>query len=183
MAENSEVQHIVESVVARVFAKQLPELQSELVRRVLEALPAAPANAVPAAESGASAATLLPALAAIQVSTTQKEILKALLDGGSAHCSRIALFVVKAGAATGWQSRGFAGNDPMKDFALDASAGPVAHAYQNRAATPGNIAEMDPRFVEQFGGPANEQILVVPPCSTVTAERMVRSTAAPWNFW
>jgi hypothetical protein len=162
MAENSEVQQIVESVVARVFAKQLPALQSELVRRVLEALPAAPANAASAAESGASAATLLPALGAIQVSTTQKEILKALLDGGGAHCSRIALFVVKAGAATGWQSRGFAENDPIKDFALDVSAGPVAHAYQNRAATPGNIAEMDPRFVEQFGGPANEQILVVP---------------------
>jgi len=28
--------------------------------------------------------------------------------------------------------------------------------------TPGNIAEMDGRFVERFGGPANEQILILP---------------------
>jgi hypothetical protein len=42
------------------------------------------------------------------------------------------------------------------------SAGPAAHAYHNRTATPANIAEMDRRFVEQFGGPENEQILVLP---------------------
>jgi hypothetical protein len=161
MAEHSEVQQIVESAVARVLAKRLPELQEELVRRVLEALPATasqPSHAAP----GAGAATLLQAIANIQASATQKEILKELLDGGSGHCSRIALFVVKAGAATGWQSRGFAEQDVVKDFALDMSAGPVAHAYQNRTATPGNIAEMGGRFVEQFGGPANEQVLVVP---------------------
>ena len=163
MAEHSEVQQIVESAVARVLAKRLPELQEELVQRVMEALPTPGASPVAAAgTAGAGAATLLPAIAGIQASATQKEILKALLDGGSAHCSRIALFVVKAGAANGWQSRGFAEEDVVKDFSLDMNAGPVAHAYQNRAATPGNIAEMGSRFVEQFGGPANEQILVVP---------------------
>ena len=50
----------------------------------------------------------------------------------------------------------------VKDFALDMSAGPVAHAYQNRVVAPANIAEMDQRFVQQFGGPENEQILVLP---------------------
>ena len=94
--------------------------------------------------------------------TTQKEILRALLTAGSEHCSRIALFVVKAGVATGWQSRGFGEDEVVKDFSLDMTAGPVSHAYQNRVATPGNIAEMDARFVEQFGGPANEQVLVLP---------------------
>jgi hypothetical protein len=72
------------------------------------------------------------------------------------------LFVVKAGSATGWQARGFTDDELMKDFCLDMSAGPVAHAYQNRVASPANIAEMDPRFVEQFGRPANEQVLLVP---------------------
>ena len=159
MAEHSEVQQIVESAVARVLAKRLPELQAELVKRVLEALPApAPAQAAP----GGGAATLLQSIANIQANNTQKEILKALLDGAGAHSSRIALFVVKAGAATGWQSRGFGEEDVAKDFALDMNAGPVAHAYQNRTATPGNIAEMGGRFVERFGEPANEQILVVP---------------------
>src|SRR5882762_9984530 len=78
------------------------------------------------------------------------------------HGSRIALFVVKAGAATGWQGRGFADDEALKDLTLDISAGPAGHAYQNRAATPGNIAEIDRRFVERFGGPANEQVLVLP---------------------
>src|SRR6201999_4548495 len=104
----------------------------------------------------------LSAVANIQASSTQKEILKTLLDGAGEHCARVALFVVKAGAGTGWQSRGFSGDEGIKDFSLDMQAGPVAHAYQNRAATPGNIAEMGPRFVEQFGQPSNEQIMVVP---------------------
>jgi hypothetical protein len=159
MAEHSEVQQIVESAVARVLAKRLPELQAELVQRVLEALPApAPAQAAP----GVGTATVLQSIANIQANNTQKEILKALLDGAGAHGSRIALFVVKAGAATGWQSRGFAEEDVVKDFSLDMNSGPVAHAYQNRSATPGNIAEMGGAFVERFGEPANEQILVVP---------------------
>jgi hypothetical protein len=88
--------------------------------------------------------------------------LRALLDTGSAHCARIALFVVKAGAASGWQSRGFGDDEVVKDFALDLSAGPVAHTYQNRVATPGNIAEMGRKFVKEFGAPANEQVLVLP---------------------
>jgi hypothetical protein len=50
----------------------------------------------------------------------------------------------------------------VKDFPLDLSSGPAAHAYQNRMVVPANIAEMDRRFVKQFGGPENEQILVLP---------------------
>jgi hypothetical protein len=162
MADQNEIQDLVESAVAAVLAKRLPELQAELVRRVLEALPA-PAAATPAPSApAAGAGGLLPAVANIQASSTQKEILKTLLDGASERCARVALFVVKAGAGTGWQSLGFAGDDGIKDFSLDMQAGPVSHAYQNRAATPGNIAEMGSRFVEQFGEPSNEQILVVP---------------------
>jgi hypothetical protein len=69
---------------------------------------------------------------------------------------------VKAGAATGWQARGLGDDDAVKDFPLDMTSGPAAHAYQNRVVTPANIAEMDHRFVKQFGGPENEQILVLP---------------------
>jgi hypothetical protein len=70
--------------------------------------------------------------------------------------------VVKAGTASGWQSRGFGEDEAVKDFPFDLNAGPVAHTYQNRVATPGNIAEMGGRFAEQFGSPANEQVLVLP---------------------
>ena len=93
---------------------------------------------------------------------SEGSLARALLDSGSEHCSRIALFVVKAGAASGWQARGFGDEEAVKDFPLDLNAGPVAHTYHNRVATPGNIAEMGGQFVGQFGSPANEQVLVLP---------------------
>jgi hypothetical protein len=159
--EQSEVRQVVEHAVAQVLQAQIPQLQSQIVQQVLEALPAR------ASEASAAGAThdssgLVHAVSNIHAGSTQKEILRALLDTGSAYCSRIALFVVKAGAASGWQCRGFGDDELVKDFSLDLSAGPVAHTYQNRVATPGNIAEMGRRFVQQFGGPANEQVLVLP---------------------
>ena len=165
MADSKELQQIVERAVAQVLDRQLPKLQSELVERVIAELPAAMAvSAEPGAGSGIQAghANLVQAVASIHAGTTQKEILRALLEAGSAYGSRIALFVVKAGAASGWQSRGLGGDDAVKDFPLDMTAGPAAHAYQNRTVTPANIAEMDPRFVKQFGGPENEQVMVLP---------------------
>jgi len=159
-----ELQQIVERAVAQVLSRQLPKLQAELVESVLAELPSV---AAPAAgrESGAGSANsghLVQAVAGVHAGTTQKEILRALLDTGTAYAARVALFVLKAGNASGWQGRGFSDDDAIKDFSLDMTAGPAAHAYQNRIVTPANIAEMDRRFVAQFGGPENEQILVLP---------------------
>jgi hypothetical protein len=156
----NEVRQLVEQAVAQAFQAQIPLLQTKIVEQVLQSLPAPP-SAAPVSVSGDSSA-LVHAVSNIHAGTTQKEILRALLDSGSAHCSRIALFVVKAGAASGWQARGFGDDEAVKDFSLDLNAGPVAHTYQNRVATPGNVAEMGRRFVEQFSGPANEQVLVLP---------------------
>jgi len=156
-----ELQEIVERAVAQVLERHLPKLQSALVECVLAELPAAAAPAEATAASSTPAG-LVQAIAGIHAGTTQKEILRALLDTGASYASRVALFVVKGGAATGWQARGFGDDDSIKDFPLDMAAGPASHAYQNRVATPANIAEMDRRFVKQFGGPANEQILILP---------------------
>src|SRR6202140_398469 len=160
MAESKELQQIVEHAVAQALDRQRPTLQAELVARVMAELPA-PSTA-PAGRGNRTQGNLVPAVASIHAWTTQKEILRALLDAGSSYGSRVALFVVKAGAANGWQGRGFGEEDAVKDFPLDMTAGPAAHAYHNRTAAPANIAEMDHRFVEHFGGPANEQILVLP---------------------
>jgi hypothetical protein len=160
MAERKELQQIVERAVAQVLDRQLPKLQAELVERVLAELPSSASAAVPASDGGS--ANLVQAVAGVHAGSTQKEILRALLDGGSAYGARVALFVVKAGAAHGWQGRGFGEDEAVKDSPLDLSSGPAAHAYQNRLVTPGNIAEMDRRFVERFGAPANEQVLVLP---------------------
>jgi hypothetical protein len=163
MADSKELQQIVERAVAQVLDRQLPKLQAELVKTVLAELPALRAAPSVGAESGAEsgAGSLVQAIASVHAGTTQKEILRALLDAGSSYGARVALFVVKAGAASGWQSRGFGEDEAIKDFPLEMS-GPVAHAYHNRVVTPGNIAEMDRRFVARFSGPENEQILVLP---------------------
>jgi hypothetical protein len=162
MADSKELQQIVERAVAQVFDRESPKLQAAVVERVLAELPA---PAVVPAETRAgshSHGNLVQAVASIHAGSTQKEILRALLEAGSAYGSRIALFVVKAGAASGWQSRGLGDDEAVKDFPLDLTSGPAAHAYQNRIVAPANIAEMDRRFVKQFGGPENEQIIVLP---------------------
>jgi hypothetical protein len=164
MAEQNEKQNElrqnVEHAVAQAFHAQIPGLQSQIVRQVLETL-SAPVSEAPA-PAREDSSTLVHAVSNIHAGSTQKEVLQALLDAGSGYCSRIALFVVKAGASSGWQSRGFGDDEAVKDFFLDLKAGPVAHTYQNRVATPGNFAEMGGPFVEQFGSPANEQVLVLP---------------------
>jgi hypothetical protein len=157
--KQSDTRQLVEHAVGKALEAQLPHLQSQIVQQVLESLPAQSSEAAAPREY---LSTLVNAISSIHAGSTQKEILRALLDAGSSYCSRIALFVVKAGAASGWQSRGFGEEETAKDFPLDLNAGPVADAYQNRAATPGNIAAMDPRFIEHFGSPAHEQMLVLP---------------------
>jgi hypothetical protein len=164
MADSKHLQQIVERAVAQALDRQLPKLQAELVERVLAELPAG-SDATPASpgnSAGQGQTSLVQAVNSIHAGSTQKEILRALLDAGSAHAARVALFVVKGGNATGWQGRGFGDDESIKDFALDMSAGPVAHSYQNRIVAPANIAEMDRRFVDRFHGPENEQILVLP---------------------
>ena len=160
MADSKQIQQLVEHAVAQVLDRQLPKLQAELVARVTAELPAL--SAAPTGRGGPSHGSLVQAVGSIHAGNTQKEILRALLDTGALYSSRVALFVVKGGAATGWQGRGLGEEDAVKDFPLDMNAGPAAHAYHNRTATPANIAEMDRRFVEQFGAPHNEQILVLP---------------------
>src|ERR1700757_2389630 len=156
-----ELHEIVERAVAQVFKRHLPSLRAEIVQSVLAEFPAqAPAGQ--AAAAGPMPGSLVQAIAGIHGGSSQKEILRALLDAGTSYASRLALFVVRGGTASGWQARGLSDDSLIKDFPLEMSAGPASHAYQNRIATPANIAEMDRRFVTQFGGPTNEQILILP---------------------
>jgi hypothetical protein len=162
MADRHEVEPVVERVVTQVLQGHLAQLREELVRRVLDELPQdLGASAIP--ETGhAGPADLLRAVSAIHAGTTQKEILRALLEGVVHYCGRTALFVLKGGAASGWQGRGFEDNDAVKEFALDTSRGLPERVLQERAAFSGQIIDMDPRFVDHFGGPADEQILMLP---------------------
>jgi hypothetical protein len=162
MVESKNLRQMIERAVAQVLDRELPKLQASLVEHVLAELPAGATAGDGGGPSVPSNSNLVQAISSVHAGTTQKEILRALLDAGSSYASRVALFVMKAGAAHGWQGRGFGDDEAIKEFALDMSAGPAIHAYQNRVATPANIAEMDPHFIHRFGGSENEQLLVLP---------------------
>lgn len=157
MAEQSKVEQLVEQAVAQVLESQLPQLREGLVRRVVEQV-----RPQLGASPEASPANLLKGIAAIHAGATQREILRALLDNAVLYCGRSALFVIKSGAATGWQGRGFANSDSIKDFSLDASSGVAARALQSRIPMSGGASEMDTRFVAEFGAAGDDHVLVLP---------------------
>jgi len=73
-----------------------------------------------------------------------REILRALLDNTVRYSGRVALFVIKAGAATGWQGRGFTkdGDDTIKDFALNVTMGVPEQALRSRMPYSGATSEI-----------------------------------------
>ncbi len=157
MAEESQIAKVVETAVARAFESQLPELQRQIVELVLkEVQPGVTAQGSSGAED------LLKAVSIIHGGTTQKEILRSLLESTTHYCGRAALFVMKAGAANGWQGRAFDNNDDIKDFALDVSAPASSQVLQSRSAVNCHVAEMDPSFISRFGAPSRDQVLLLP---------------------
>jgi len=160
MANKIPIAQIVEKAVSQVLEGHLPELRKDLVRRVLEEVQ--PLVGSPTGAAGNGAADLLHAVTAIHAGTTQKEVLRALLENTSGYSGRAALFVIKAGSATGWQGRAFDNNEGLKDFSLDVSSRAPARALQSRAVVSAAASEMDPRFISQFGAPAEDQVLLLP---------------------
>jgi len=161
MADKNEIEHIVERVVTQVLQGHVSQLREELVRRVLEELPQGAIESPPDTNA-AGPADLLRGVGAIHAGSTQKEILRALLDGISQHCGRTALFVIKGGTASGWQGRGFEDNDAVKEFGLDASRGLPERVLHEKAPFSGQVLDMDPRFIDHFGSPTDDHIVMLP---------------------
>lgn len=157
MAERTWMEQVVERVVSQVLETRLPRLREDLVQRVLEEL-----QPQLGASSRANPTALLRAISGIHAGTTQREILRALLDSAVPYCGRVALFVVKSGKAMGWQGRGFVDIDAVKDFSLNVHTGLGARALRDRTVAGGTASEMDLRFIEQFGKPSDEQVLILP---------------------
>jgi hypothetical protein len=160
MTDRGWMEPIVERVVTQVLENHAGQLRTEIVRRVMEEIAAQPATEV--APAGANSADLARAVTEIQLGTSQKEILKALLDGCAHYAARVALFVVRGGTATGWQGRGFKANDAVKDFALDVKASAVVRAIGDRAFVSAPAADLDARFVQDFGTPASGEGCFLP---------------------
>jgi hypothetical protein len=177
MKERGWIAPIVERVVGQVLDSHTAQLRTEIVRRVMEEIAAQDATAEttseatsPAAAFGSGPADLARAVAEIQLGASQREILRGLLDTSSRYAARVALFVVKGNHATGWQGRGFANSDGLKDFALDESAPAVVRAI-GRSIGPGNgdrvaasvpVADLDSRFLQEFGTPASGEGRILP---------------------
>lgn len=168
MAEADWIEQLVSQVVSQALDAQVPKLREDLIRRVLQELRPQlehrPVDAImpgqPAGDNSSGA--LLKAVGAIYSGTTQKEILRALLDNTIPYSGRSALFVIKAGAASGWEGRGFPSNDDVKNFALDVASGAPAQVMQSRTATAGATSEIDSQFLSRFQAPKHDQILLLP---------------------
>ena len=169
MKERGWIEPIVDRVVAQVLDSHAAQLRNEIVRRVMEEIAAEPATDESTTHDAASASAstdLARAVAEIHVGNSQREILRALLDTSSRYATRVALFVVKGSHATGWQARGFANCDAVKDFALDENAPAVARAIGrpvgDRVLASVPVADLDPRFLQEVGTPASGEGRILP---------------------
>jgi hypothetical protein len=158
MAERR-IEQIVERVVAEVMENHIPKLRGDITRRVLEELKPQLGGA---GENKPGPNHLLKAVSAIHSATTQRDVLRGLLDSAVRYSGRAALFVVKGGMVSGWQGRAFANNDAIKDFVLDTNSGLVARVLDGHTALSGNASEMDKRFISEFGAPADGKCVLLP---------------------
>src|SRR5438045_2738769 len=97
------LEETVRSAVEQALERQISSLREKVVADVLREL----GSSAQSQAERTSAAALQKAIAAIQAGSTQKEILRTLLESTALASERAALFVVKGGAATGWHSVGF----------------------------------------------------------------------------
>jgi hypothetical protein len=157
MPRPTEIQNIIEEAVAEVLDAALPRLRSEIVRRAVEVVESlAPAP-------GASPSDLLnAAAAAIHESGSQADILRHLLEGEARFAGRVALFVVKGNAISGWQGIGFEDNDAVKTLSIQTGSGLVGKAIQARNPAVGSAQEFDAGFVKSMKTPIDGQCLVLP---------------------
>lgn len=151
------IEEIVRNAVAQALERQLASLRETVVQEVLREVGPTLKNH---GSSGSSSAALQKAISAIQAGATQKEILRALLDNTVLYSGRAALFVVKNGAANGWQGIAFRNNDSIKDFSLDLGSELAARVMQSRASESGPASEMDQDFIGKFGSPKGEVVLL-----------------------
>jgi hypothetical protein len=159
MSDNR-VEELVRSAVAQALERQLASLRESVVQEVLREIK--PALEGTGKQEASAAASLQKAVSEIQAGATQKEILRALLDSAVLYSGRAALFVIKNGAASGWQGTAFTHNEKIKDFALDITSGLAASVMHSRAAETGSASEIDRHFISKFGAPADGKVTLLP---------------------
>ncbi|MBV9339957.1 MAG: hypothetical protein JO159_03590 [Acidobacteria bacterium] len=160
MPENR-VEEMVRSAVAQALERRLASLRESIVEEVVRDLES---RLVPkSAPAASSRHPLQKAITAIQAGTTQKEILRTLLDNTAAYCTRAVLFVLKSGVASAWQGIGFSGKEStIKDSPLDLTSPLAARVIESRSAVTGSSSEFDQRFLSAFGAPKGQSVILLP---------------------
>jgi hypothetical protein len=88
--------------------------------------------------------------------------LRHLLEGEARFAGRVALFVVKGNAISGWQGIGFEDNDAIKTLSIQTGSGLVGKAIQAKNPAAGGTQEFDAGFVKSMKAPIDGQCLVLP---------------------
>jgi len=166
MADLNQVRSSIERAVSSRLSQQADQFRKEVVEQVLREIePLLASSGAPEATQSSQASPvsgiLSSTISAIQASTVQADILKALLEGVSKFSARTALFVVRGSTLAGWQARGFA-DDNIRGLALDGSKGLAARAIQARDRVSAASAEFDAAFIQQHGAPADRNATVFP---------------------
>jgi hypothetical protein len=156
MTDQAWIHEVVGRVATEVLERHVAELQVELVRRTVEEV-----QPSLAARSGGSE-KLLAAVAAVQASAGQRDILNSLLDQTAGFCARSVLCVVKQEVVTVWQAIGFDDDEALRDFLLDSGAGLIRHVLSTREPATGDTTQMDARFLSTFGAPVNGECHMLP---------------------
>jgi len=166
MTDLDQVRSSIERAVSQRLTQQADQFRKDVVDQVLREIEPLLASSTGSGQaqsqrSSAVSGLLSSTISAIQASTAQTDILKALLEGVSKFSPRTALFVVRGTALAGWQARGFA-DDNIRGLTLDGSRGLAARAIQDRGRVSGAATDFDSVFIQKHGAPADRSGLVFP---------------------
>jgi len=159
----ADLQPTIEKILDEVLKPRFDEIRAEMSKRLAEELKAsAPAPQEGGGNSADTSATLNSSLLTVQGDTSQTEILGALLDGTAKFATRVALFVVRGGSASGWQSRGFDDDGAIKKVTIDPNSGLAGRAMNDKEAASAAAAEFSSDLVRAGGNPGDGNCVVVP---------------------
>jgi hypothetical protein len=160
---DEDMREVIARVVDQVLNEHMAALRGAIVERAcaeLQDLEPAP----PVPPPGAGPTDLLSAaFASVLDSSSQADILSALLAGAAKFSARAALFVIRGTSAVGWRATGFGDDHAIRTENLHTGAGLIARAIHDRLPVAAAAAEFDSGFVARLGAPAEgTNVLVLP---------------------
>jgi hypothetical protein len=171
MPDLNQIRSSIERTVSQRLGEHLEQVRGEIVEQILREIEPVlasageqrtqSANSADSQQPSPAVGLLSSAVASIQESAVQADILKALLEGVAEFSARSALFVVRGTTLAGWQARGFS-DDNIRGVSLDGSHGLASRAIQSRSRASAAAAEFDSAFVERHGNPWDGNSTVFP---------------------